>query len=451
MAKMNGKDDMERTLSAQTNEKIGEKVMLRGWVSARRDHGKLVFIDLTDRSGNVQVVGGEELSPLKPQYAVEIIGEVQKRPDSMVNEKSPTGKVEVKTENVKVFSAAHEMPFDMGAQELNLELPTLLDYRALSLRHPKQKAIFKVQEVVVDSFRKALKEKDFVEFQAPSIIPEVPEGGAEVFEVKYFDHKAYLAQSPQLYKQILTGVYERVFSVNKIFRAEPSVTTRHLTEVVSLDAEFAFIDSWMDIVEMAEYTVKYILEQVEKECQEELSLLGAKPPQIKSKIPVLKLREAQKIISERIKKDITAEKDLSPQDEREICQWSSEEKGSELVFISHYPTKTKPFYTYPDPEDPEFNQGFDLLGRGFEWLTGGRRIEDYETLVKHAKLWKVDTEKIELYLQAFRYGMPPEGGFALGAERVTQGILNLKNIREAAPFPRDMERVDVRLSSDGKK
>ncbi len=438
---------MERTLICETPKAIGKEVRLAGWVNTKRDHGKITFVDLRDRSGIVQVVGsGGELSSLKPEYVVEIVGEVKKRPEHLVNPKLKTGEIEVEAKKVTVLSKAEELPFDMSKETLDLTLPVLLDNRAITLRHPTQKAILKVQEVIIDAFRKALKEKDFVEFQAPSIIPEIPEGGADVFEVKYFDHKAFLAQSPQLYKQIMTGVFERVFSVNKIFRAEPSVTTRHLAEVVSLDAEFGFIDSWMDVVEMSEYTIRYIFKEVEEKCGKKLAMFNATIPQIKDKIPVVKLREAQEIIFKRTKIDHRKEKDLSPEDERAICEWALQEKGSELVFVSHYPTKSRPFYTYPDPDDPEFNQGFDLIGRGFEWMTGGRRIENYELLVKHAKEWGVSVEKIDLYLQAFKYGMPPEGGFAFGAERITQGILGLKNIREATAFPRDMERVDFRLS-----
>ena len=439
---------MNRTLVKDTVKKVGEKVKLAGWVNTKRDHGKITFIDLRDRSGIIQVVGsGERLSTLAPEFVIEVVGEVKKRPEDLVNKNIETGAVEVQFEEVKVLSKAVELPFDMSKPELDLTLPVLLDNRSLTLRHPKQQAIFTVQEVVIDSFRRALKERGFVEFQAPSIIPEIPEGGAEVFEVKYFDYKAYLAQSPQLYKQILVGIYERVFSVNKTFRAEPSVTTRHLTEVVSLDAEFGFIDSWLDVVEMAEYTIKYILKSVEEKCARELKMFGATIPKVQEKIPVVKLREAQEIIYKRIGLDERQEKDFSPEGEREICKWAFEEKGSELIFISHYPTKARPFYTYPDPDNPEYNQGFDLMGRGFEWMTGGRRIENYETLVEHAKEWGVAQDKIELYLQAFRYGMPPEGGFAFGAERITQAILKLPNIREASLFPRDMERVDIRLST----
>jgi nondiscriminating aspartyl-tRNA synthetase len=437
---------MERTLIANTIDKIGEKVKISGWVATRRDHGKLVFLDVIDRTGQIQVVGKEELSELKTFFVIEIEGTVQKRPTSMINKKIITGEIEIASEKVNILNKAEELPFDMGTEKLNLELPTLLDNRALTLRHPTQKAILKVQEVVVDSFREALKKKDFVEFQAPSIIPEIPEGGAQVFEVKYFDNKAYLSQSPQLYKQILVGAFERVFSVNKIFRAEPSVTTRHITEAVSLDAEFGFIDSWMDVVRMAEYTIKYIFDSVKERCKEEFKMFETTLPKVSKEIPVIKLREAQEIIYKRTKVDHRKEKDLAPEDEREICKWALEEYGSELIFISHFVTKSKPFYTYPDPENPEFNQGFDLIGRGVEWLSGGRRVDNYEMIVKHAKEWGLDANKIRIYLEAFKYGMPPEGGFAFGAERITQGILGLKNIREATAFPRDMERVDVKLS-----
>ncbi len=439
---------MDRILVKETVNKIGEKVKLEGWVSTRRDHGKIVFIDLRDRSGIVQLVLLDEIAgEVRNEYVVRVIGKVKERPEKLINSRLETGKVEIDVENLEIINKAEELPFDMGKETLDLELPTLLDYRALTLRHPKIKAIFKVQEVVIDAFRQALQEKEFFEFQAPSLISSAPEGGAEIFKVEYFKYKTYLAQSPQLYKSLLVSIFERVFSVNKVFRAEPSVTTRHLTEVVSLDAEFGFIKDYFEVKDMAEYTIKFILSEVDKTCKKELELWGATIPKVADTIPMIKLREAQQIIFERTGRDVRTEKDLAPEDEREICKWSLEEKGSDLIFVSHYPTKVRPFYTYPDPENPEFNQGFDLIGRGTEWMTGGRRIHDYNTLMEHVKEWGVTPENIELYLQAYRYGMPPLGGFAFGAERITMHILGLQNIREAALFPRDMERVDVRLST----
>jgi nondiscriminating aspartyl-tRNA synthetase len=437
---------MERTLIIDTPKKVGEKVKIQGFVHVVRAHGKIAFADVTDRSGILQIVGEDDLATLRPQYAVEIEGTVNVRPEKMINDKIETGKIELSAEKITVLAKSDEMPFDMGAEDLNLELPTLLDYRSLTLRHPKVKAIFKVQEVVIDAFRRALQAKDFMEFQAPSIISSVPEGGAEVFKVGYFDHEVYLSQSPQLYKSLLVGVFERVFSVNKIFRAEPSVTTRHLTEVTSLDAEFGFIDSWKDVLEMEEYVVRFIFSEIEKKCARELAMFGATLPKLSDKIPLLRLREAQEIIYKKTGRDVRKEKDLAPEDEREICKWALEEKGSDLVFISHFVTKQKPFYVYPDPDDPTFAFSVDLLGRGVEWSSGGQRLNDYKTILEHVNEWGLKEEDVELYLQAFRYGVPPLGGFALGAERMTMHILGLKNIREASLFPRDMERVDLRLS-----
>ena len=437
---------MQRTLVAESVKKVGEKVKLAGWVDTVRDHGKITFIDLRDRTGIIQCVG-QNLEKVSPESVIEIEGTLNKRPTKLVNKDIKTGEFEVWIEKLNVVSKAQELPFDISKDELDLELPTLLDYRSLTLRHPKIKAIFKVQEVVIDAFRRALQAKDFTEFQAPSIISSAPEGGAEIFEVKYFGHKTYLAQSPQLYKSLLVSIFERVFSVNKVFRAEPSVTTRHLTEVVSLDAEFGFIKDYLEVKDMTEYVIKFILDEVKDKCKDELALFGATVPKVSKSIPIVKLREAQQIIFQRTGRDCRSEKDLAPEDEREICKWSLEEHASDLVFVSHYPTKYRPFYTYPDPENPEFNQGFDLIGRGTEWLSGGRRIHDYNTLLEHVKDWGVTAKNIELYLQAFRYGMPPLGGFAFGAERITMHILGLANIREAVLFPRDMERVDVRLST----
>ena len=437
-------------MSGQAVKNVGKEVQLCGWVASRRDHGKLVFVDLRDRSGIIQIVGEKDLNDLRLEDVVEIVGVVKKRPKEMINPKIPTGEIEIEAKKVKVLAKSAELPIDMGQPELKVELPTLLDLRGLTLRHPKIAAIFKIQEVIIDSFRQALKRLGFTEFQAPIIVPAATEGGAEVFPVKYFDHKAYLGQSPQLYKQIMLGVFERVFTVTHAFRAEPSVTTRHLTEYISLDAEMACINSWEDLMETVESLIKEILAEVGDKCQVELELYKATLPQV-GEIPRIRLREAQEIIYKRTKKDSRKEPDLSPADEEEICRWSKEEKGSDFVFVTHYPVKKRPFYTFPDPKDPDFTLSFDLLGRGLEWVTGGQRINDYENLAANIKKWGNKPEDFELYLQAFKYGMPPEGGFALGAERITMKILNLQNIREASLFPRDMERIDQRLSRMQKK
>lgn len=444
--------EYKRTIIVDCLTKIGETVKVSGWVHTIRSHGKIAFFDLRDRSGILQIGAftpelAKTVSELGPQYVISAIGIVKKRDDRYINKNLPTGTIELELMDLVLVEKSAEMPFDMGGIELNLDLPTLLDNRALTLRHPKIQAIFKVQEVIIDSFREFMKFQGFFEFQAPSIAPAVAEGGSEVFEVTYFDHKAYLTQSPQLYKQIVMTAFERVFSVNKVFRAEPSVTTRHLTEVVSLDAEMAFIETWEDVKEMADATVKYIFNQLEKKCKYELELYNTSLPSVIDKTPSISLREAQEKIYKNSGRDVRSETDLNPEDEREICQIVKSETGSDLVFIYGYPTRKKPFYVYPDPAEPEYNHGMDLLCRGVEWLSGGRRVNNYEQLLKHVNDWKMDKNKIKMFLDAFKYGAPPEGGFAFGAERITMQVLGLSNIREASMFPRDMERIDERFST----
>lgn len=437
---------MQRVLVDQTIKKIGKKVKLCGWVNARRDHGKLVFVDLRDRSGIVQLVGEEDLGKLRISDVIEVGGKVRKRPANLINPKMATGKVEVEVEKLKVLVESEELPFDMGGENLKVSLPTLLDSRALSLRHPKVQAIFKVQETIIAAFREILEKEGFTEIQVPTIVPSVTEGGAQVFRIKYFDKDAFLAQSPQLYKQIMVGVFERVFTLAHAYRAEPSITTRHMTEYLGLDAEMGFIDSFEEIMDMVEKVIRYIFQKIAEERKEELALFNAILPKLSKKIPHLKMKETQEIIYKRTGQDNRKESDLEPEDEREICRYALEKYGSELIFITHYPTKKRPFYTYPDPKEPEYTCSFDLLGRGLEWATGGQRINDYKTLVDHVKKWGNKPEDFDIYLQAFKYGMPPEGGFCLGAERITMQILGLENVREASLFPRDMERVDVKLA-----
>ncbi|MFA6520252.1 MAG: aspartate--tRNA(Asn) ligase [Candidatus Paceibacterota bacterium] len=437
-------------------ENVGQEVLIAGWVDVRRDQGKMVFFDMRDMTGKVQCVvlpnhmeAIEQAKEVRLEWVLKMTGIVNKRPDKNVKAGVLNGDIEIEVLDIEVLSEAAPLPFDMSLDGYNLDLTTELDNRALVLRQPKVQAVFKVQETVIDSFREFMKKNMFFEFQAPSIAPAVAEGGSEVFKVDYFDKKAYLTQSPQLYKQIVMSAFERVFSVNKVFRAEPSSTTRHLTEIVSLDAEMGFIDSWADVRDMAEETVRYILKQVEQKNSEHLKILNAELPKMIEKTPTMSLREVQQKIFEKSGRDVRGEKDTNPQDEREICEIIKEETGSDFVFIYGYPTRKKPFYVYPNPEEPEYNEGMDLICRGVEWLSGGRRINDYNQLMKHVEIWKMDPSKVKMFLEAFKYGVPPEGGFAFGAERITMQLLGLKNVREASMFPRDMNRIDDKLNSDG--
>ncbi len=447
---------MKRTYIKDIEENVGKEISISGWVNTRRDQGKMVFFDLRDMTGSVQCVALpsreeiiEKAKEFRSEWALKVSGIVNKRPGKNINTEIQNGDIEIEITDIFVLAEAEPLPFDLSLNGYNLDLTTELDNRALVLRHPKNQAIFRIQETVIDSFREFMKKNMFFEFQAPSITPATAEGGAEVFQIDYFGKKAFLTQSPQLYKQIVMSAFERCFSVNKVFRAEPSSTTRHLTEVVSLDAEMAFIDSWTDVRDMAEETVRYILEQVKIKNSEHLKLLEANLPVMIDRTPTLSLKEVQQKIFEEFGRNVRGEKDTNPQDEREICEIIKKETGSDFVFIYGYPSRKKPFYVYPNPEDPEFNEGMDLICRGVEWLSGGRRVNDYRQLLEQVKTWNMDPKKIEMFLEAFKYGVPPEGGFALGAERITMQILELKNIREATIFPRDMNRIDEKLNSEG--
>lgn len=437
---------MQRTLISDCNSKIEEQVKIAGFVEVRRDHGKIGFLDVSDRSGVIQVFcKGEILGDLRPQDVVFIEGKIAKRPEKLVNPNLKTGTIELQADKIEVLSKAHELPFDMGVKELDLQLPTLLDYRTLTLRHPKVKAIFKVQAALMEGFRKAALDLDCTEIFVPTIAASSTEGGAEVFKIDYYGHNAFLTQSPQLYKQMLVPVLERVFTVAHAYRAEPSVTTRHLSESTQLDCEFGFV-TFEDLLDLLEGVASSMLKYAENSCRdifEEFNLQKI----AQGKIPRLTLREAQEVIFNEFGRDNRKEKDLTPQDEIDICAWALKNHQSDFVTITRFPTKAKPFYTMPDPEDPEYTLSYDLLFRGLEVLSGSQRINDYQMLLDSIKSRGMNPDNFQMYLQAFKYGMPPEGGFSFGLERLTMHILNLANVREASLFPRDMERVDVRLST----
>lgn len=440
-------------LASETPEHAGKEIVVEGWVHARRDHGKLTFIDLRDRSGLLQIVFNPQVSAeahtlaneLRGEFVISVTGKVNKRPDRLINPKIASGAVELEATNIEILAKAETLPFDMGGEDLHLELPTLLDYRSLTLRHPKQIAIFKVQEAIAKSFREAAQKLECVEIFPPTITASATEGGADVFRIDYYEQKAYLAQSPQLYKQMMVGIFERVYTLSHAYRAEPSVTTRHLSEVVQIDVEMGFM-TFHELLDALEFVGTSMIKYPAKFCEKILEGFGIAQPLIPDKIPRLKLREAQEIITKRKGRDLSQEQDLNPEDEREICAWAKEEHQSDFVTITHFPTKKKPFYTHPDPENPEYSLSYDLLFRGIEISSGSQRINDYHMLLDAMKRRGMKKEEFEIYLQAFKYGMPPEGGFSFGLERVTMKLLELANIREASLFPRDMERIDERFS-----
>ena len=451
---------MSRTYVAECLKHVGKNITIQGWVASRRDHGKLIFLDIRDLSGVVQVVvnpqvaagAHETAQAVRGEYVVEITGEAHKRPENLVNKDMLTGTVEIEATNLEILAPAEPLPFEL---DTNLNIDTYLDNQPLALRSPKNQAIFKIQAAIVQSFRDYLIGQRFTEFQAPKIVAQAAEGGANVFKIDYFGHKAYLAQSPQLYKQIMAGIFERAFTVTSVYRAEPHSTTRHLNEYVSLDYEMGFIADHTDIMKMHRGWIAHLIKLLEKDSAEQIKALGVNLPKIPKEIPTFKLTEAQDIITKEYgMKNAQGEPDLDPEHERLICQYASEKLGSEFVFITHYPTKKRPFYTFPDEKNSEETKSFDLLFRGVEITTGGQRINNYEQLLANLDKWGYKRENFSFYLEAFKYGMPPEGGCATGLERLTQKLCGLDNVKLATLFPRDMHRIDVSLSKlnlDNKK
>ncbi len=457
---------MERTLIIDTPKNIGQKVTLSGWVNVRRDHGKLIFIDLRDRTGIIQVVflpnkkdpeAQKLVESLRGEYVVQITGTVNERPKNMINGKIPTGTVELLAEELVILNIAQSLPIDLGADKLDMGLETLLDMRPLTLKHSRVRAIFKVQAEIVKTFYNFFSRNGFIEIQAPKIVAEATEGGSEVFEIDYFENKAYLAQSPQFYKQIMVGVFERVFTVGNVYRAEPHDTTRHLNEYTSLDMEMGFIKDDADLIYFETEWLKYLVGELEKNCAAEFELLGAVLPKISGTIPAISFKEAKQITenisgSPRFAGGEAGKKtdpmDFEPEEERILSEYAQKELGSEFLFVRKYPTKKRPWYTMPDNEDPNYTKSFDLLFRGVEITSGGQRIHNYEQLVQSIKSKGINPDKFKFYLMAFQYGMPPEGGLGIGLERVTAKLLGLANTKEATLFPRDLQGIDLLLKKE---
>jgi nondiscriminating aspartyl-tRNA synthetase len=440
-----------RILVKNISENVGNTVVMAGWVNIRRDQGKMVFFDLRDMSGILQCVvlpnhteALEVAKDIRPEWVLKVTGIVNKRPEKNINPNIVGGDVELEVTSIEVLSQAKELPFSNDA-ELNLD--TLLDYRPLTLRRKREQAIFKVQHTILTAFRDYLNSQDFTEFQAPKIVGDDAEGGTEVFKFDYFYGKtASLSTSPQLYKQMMIGVFERVYTAGPQFRAEKHATTRHLNEISMLDFEMAYIDDHTDVMNMIQDTVKAMSVAVGKNTEKELAFFNMELPLTPEKFPVMKLREAQELIKKETTKDIVGEPDLEPEDERWLCEYAKENLSSDFIFITHYPVSKRPFYTMEDENDPGFTKSFDLLFRGVEIVSGSQRVHNYEMLIEKIKGKGLDPEKFEFYLQAFKYGLAPHGGIGMGLERLTQKFLGIDNVKEATLFPRDINRIDKRLS-----
>jgi len=444
---------MHRILNSQTTNKIGEEAIVKGWINARRNMGKIAFLDMRDRSGILQtVVVPAELDEasqalvekLRPEFVLQIKGVVQERGEKQKNPDMTTGNVELLAKEIKILAEAETLPYELGSE---IHMDTYLDNLPFNLRAEKYQAIFKVQAALVQGFRKYLMENDFTEFQCPKLVGNATEGGANVFTIDYFGNKAYLAQSPQFYKQKMVGVYERAFTTGNVYRAEAHDTNRHLSEYTSLDFEMGFIKDHTDVMKMVYGAVRAMIDNAKENCGAELKLLKVEMPELPEDAPVMKLKEAQKILEDEYnEKDATKEPDFEPHQEKQIGEYAKKKFNSDFLFVTHYPTEKRPMYTMPDPDNPEETLSFDLLFRGAEIVTGGQRIHDYKMLVENMKKFKLDPKDFEFYLMAFKYGMPPHGGIGMGLERVTWLLLGLDNIKQATLFPRDRVRIDEPLT-----
>ena len=419
---------------------VGKTVKMNGAVHNIRDMGEFAFIILRKAEGLVQCVYEEgktefDLKDLKEESAVEVTGVIA------LEERAPQG-FELRLTGIRVLSEpAETMPIAINKWKMNTSLETRLSLRPVSLRNVRERAKFKIQEGIVRGFREFLSSQGFTEVHTPKIVSRGAEGGANVFKLNYFNKKAELGQSPQFYKQMMVGVFDRVFEVAPVFRAEKHNTTRHLNEYIGLDFEMGYIDSFEDVMAMETGFLKYTMELLKSEYKKELDMLGIDLPSI-SQIPQVRFDEAKQLVSEKYNRKIRNPFDLEPEEEVLIGRYFKEEYDSDFVFVTHYPSKKRPFYAMDDPADARFTLSFDLLYKGLEITTGGQRIHDYQMILEKMEKRGMDPEDIKDYLMIFKYGMPPHGGLGIGLERLTMRLLDEQNVRETSLFPRDVTRLE---------
>lgn len=407
-----------------------------GMVHNVRDMGVIEFIILRGGAGIVQCVRqkAEGDQAVHPGDSLEITGTL------MPDERAPGGQ-ELHVQTVKILSRAAELPpVDLARGKMNLTLDTLLELRPVTLRNLRERAVFKLQEGLVRGFRDFLHTQGFTEVRTPKIVSAGAEGGANIFRLDYFGRKAFLAQSPQFYKQMMVGVYERVFEVAPVFRAEKHATARHLNEYTSMDFEMGFIDSFHDIMQMEAAMLRHTLDLLKKEYAPQLKLWDVQLPDT-DKISVVRFDEAKQMAAEKYDRPIRDPFDLEPEEEHNIGKLFQEEYGSDFVFVTHYPSKKRPFYAMDDPQDPRYTLSFDLLLRGTEITTGGQRVHDYTQQVEKMQARGMDPQEFGDYLMIHKHGMPPHGGLGIGLERLTMKLLGLDNVRKATMFPRDIRRL----------
>jgi len=411
-----------RVLTAELGAHADRRVRLQGWVHHQRHLSKVSFLLLRDRSGIAQVVVGDgSTTRLQPETVVTVEG------TAVLAEQAPGG-VEVHDPTVTVVSTPTSVPpFELRRPTIDAQLPTILDHAAVALRHPTLRRAAQISAASMAGFRATLDGLGFTEIQTPKVVGAATESGANVFTLDWFGRPAYLAQSPQLYKQVMVGVFERVYEVGPVFRAEPHDTVRHLAEYVSMDVELGFIDDHRDV----ERVLRDVLAGMVATVEERVAPIDVRVP---DEIPRLHFTDALRLVGAP-----DDEPDLAPAHERALGAWARTEHDSDFVFVEGYPMAKRPFYTHPEPGSPAHSNSFDLLFRGLELVTGGQRLhrfEDYEHVLDEQT-----QHALAGYLDAFRHGMPPHGGFAIGLERWTARVTGAANVREVALFPRDRTRL----------
>lgn len=434
------KQQEEAELEDLLKAEEGTTIILEGAVHSIRDMGEIAFVILRKREGLIQTVWEEgktdmELSEIREGDYIHVTGQIKDE------ERAPHGK-EVRLSTIRHLShVSCPLPLPIDKWKLNTSLEAKLDRRSFSLRNIRERARFRIQEGIVRGFRDFLYEQGFTEIHTPKIGAKSAEGGANMFRLSYFHRPAVLQQSPQLYKQMMVGVFDRVFETGPVFRAEKHNTRRHLNEYTSLDFEMGYIHSFLDICAMETGFLQYTMNLLEKEYNKELKLLNITLPDVE-KIPYVRFDEAKRLVSEKYNRKIRNPFDLEPEEEELIGKYFKEEYNADFVFVTHYPSKKRPFYAMDDPEDTRYTLSFDLLYHGLEITTGGQRIHDLSMLEEKIQEKGMTEEGLEQYLDAFRFGMPPHGGLGIGLERLTMQLLGEDNVREACLFPRDMSRLE---------
>ena len=422
---------MRRTLTSRLPEETpGSPVRLQGWVHRRRELAKVTFLVVRDRTGLAQVVlpAGTDLPP--EETPVEVTG------TATANDQAPGG-VEVTDATVTALSEPAETPaVELWRPTLDTGLPTLLDHAATTWRHPQQRAKWELAAASLRGFRDTLDAQGFTEVQSPKLVESATESGANVFEVDYFGRPAYLAQSPQFYKQQLVGIFERVYEVGPVFRAEPHDTVRHLAEYVSLDVELGFVEDHREVMACLRDVVAGMVEAVRVRAGDAVERLGIDLPVVLPEIPTLHFREALEIAGAP-----ADEPDLNPAHERALGEWAMRERGSDFVLVEGYPTAHRAFYSHPDPADPHWSRSFDLIFRGVELVSGAQRLHRYADYVRALEERGYPSAPYASYVEAFKRGIPPHGGFAIGLERWVGRLVEATNIREVTLFPRDLHRL----------